>query len=376
MRIRNFSTLLIILSFFFGSCNQENESSEYKDKWISTSNFSWSTPGTFLDLSGKDSLFETRYFNSKYLKAHKYHIDELNNIFLDDTLFYGKIIKHTENILIIKDSFETNSFIPIKNYNLKVDTNEIKKILLAYDWQLSDEAFSLRLEFTNNSWTINPQLFLYLRINESKGWEYYDTELWTITNYKNSYFIVLSHSHGNYQFYQIKSISDSTIIAETCWRDSVVEAVFSIQKRLDANSYKKLKEKIIGNWNLIDYMELADSSRMDIIPITRTKGRNRPFADEDSVPLILNNYYLKKSINYQFLSDGSCLMKSNDKILRTADWTLSDDGKYIKTSNGWLNAMKVNFVSDSIMVIEKRQTIEYLDNSPLKEKFLQEKLKK
>jgi len=353
---------------------QEQESKEYKDKWISTSRYSWSTPGTYLDLSRKDSLYETLDFDFKHIRAHKYHLDSLNNMYLDDTAFFGKVIKHTENILLIQDSFETNSFIPIKNYNLEIDANEIRKILLANDWQLSDESSYLRIEFTNAPWVFNPEkLSTYFIINESKGWEYNDAGWWTIENYRNSYFIILSHGQRDYQHYQIKSVSDSLIITETCWTDSVEEAVFSIYKKLDNDKYNKLEEKITGNWKLIDYFELIDSSG---IPITRFNRRCRPFDDGDSVPMILNKYYVLKSISYEFLSDGSCLMKSNDKTLRTAKWTLSKDGKYIKTSDGWMRSMKINSISDSVLVIEKHEIIEYLDDYNFKDKYIHEKLKK
>jgi hypothetical protein len=380
MQARNIIISFVTFLLFLNSCNQKTEQGEYDNLWISTSREMWSgEAGILMDLSRKDSLFITNYFDSENLKGSKYNIDLSKNLILNDTTNFGRIIKRNKNILLIETTFDTISFIPIKNYSLNIDTAELKQALLENDWQLYDVFGLLRLEFFKSPWFSNSsRLKTYYRINEETGCEMFEAEWWTIEKYKNAYFIIISHYHSNYQIYQIKNFTDSVIITETCWRDSVIEANFSITKPLTESAYREKSNLIIGSWNLIDYEETVDSLGLfeeEIIPITMT-NRMRPFAEEDSIPMILDKYYVEKSINYEFLSSGKCQMKSGDEVLRTADWKLSKDGKYIQFKNGLMHNMKIDFLADSLLKIGKHETIEFLDSFYWKRKYYIETLKK
>lgn len=387
MKANNIIFSLLVFLLFFNSCNQQTDQTDYDNLWVSTSRNMWCEAGIFLDLSRKDTLYITKDFDYENLKAHKYKISSTRNLTLDDAVNYGKIIKKNENILLLETTSETSlkpfidtlSFISIKNYNLNIDTVMLKQALLENDWYLQDIFGKLRLEFIERPWFANyTRLKTYLRINEETGWEMFDAEWWTVDKYKNSYFIILSHYQTEYQIYQIKSFTDSVILAETCWDDSIVTAKFSITKPLSENEHNNISKKIVGSWKLFEYEDRADSLDIyeeEIIPI-KSKRRIRPFAEEDSVPMILNKYYIEKSIKYDFLENGKCQMKSGKEVLRTADWKLSKDGKYIKFENGWMYNMKIESINDSLLIIGKHETIEFLDDFNWKQEYFIEKLKK
>ncbi|HAF29556.1 MAG TPA: hypothetical protein DCG75_10955 [Bacteroidales bacterium] len=387
MQTRNIIFSFLVLLFFFNSCNQQTYLTDYDNLWVSTSRNMWCEAGIFMDLSQKDTLFITKDFDYENLKAHKYIISSTRNLILDDTINYGKIIKQNENILLIEIPSETSlkpfidtlSFISIKNYNLNIDTVMLKQVLLENDWQLHDAFGSFRLEFLEQPWFVNfARLKTYLRITEETGREMFDAEWWTVDKYKNSYFIILSHYQTEYQIYQIKSFTDSVILAETCWDDSIVTAKFSITKSLSENEYHNISKSIVGSWKLYEYENTVDKLNLyeeEIIPIN-SKVRIRPFAEEDSVPMILNKFYIEKTIKYEFLENGKCQMKSGNEVLRTADWKLSKDGKYIKFENGWMHNMKIESINDSLLIIGKHETIEFLDDFNWKQEYFIEKLKK
>ncbi|RIH62742.1 hypothetical protein D1164_23370 [Mariniphaga sediminis] len=369
---------LIFLLFLF-SCQNDKDISNKKE-WISTYRDSWSDPGIYLDLSDNDTLFFTKYFEFNKLRSYKYFIDSANNLILDDTTVYGQIIKYTDDILLITDSAQTNSFIPIKNSQTKKDTSEIEKILLTNNWLVKERNDSIRLEFKEKPYYYNTsRLKMYYRIDESKGNESFDVEWWTIEKYNNSLFIILSYFQLDYQIYQVISISDSKIVTETCWNDSIENVEFIKLKKLSKNKYQKLRDNLVGTWEMIDFEEPVSDSISEApekeITLNSFK-RNRPFIEKDSVPSILDKYYQKKTINYTFSENGECSMNTDKTNLRKANWKLSNDGKYIQTEDGWMRSMKIVSITDSILITEKHEIIEYPYKNGWTDKYIREKFKK
>jgi hypothetical protein len=362
------------------SCQNEKSVSE-KNHWISTNKDFWSDPGIYLDLTDNDTLYLTQDFDFKNLESYSYHIDSLNNLILDDSLKYGTIIKRTNNILIIKDSLQTKAFMPIRDYQIKSDTLDLKKLLLSNDWSLNEDNNPMRIEFYNEPWFANPsRLKTYFRINETKNWEAFESEWWTLELVEKSIFIILSIGQLDYQVYQVKEVSDSLILTETCWTDSIENMKLVVQPKLPEDKYSKIKNSLIGTWQLTDYSEPVDSSRLlgfeeEIIPING-KDRSRPYRPEDSVPLLFDTYFQNKVLKYTFSKDGKSYIKKDDILLREGEWELSDDGNYIKIQNGWMPSMRIITFSDSIMTTGKHETIEFEKSDGWKDKYIIEKMKK
>jgi hypothetical protein len=370
---------LIFIAFILFSC-QSDENNLEKSHWISTNKDFWSDPGTYLDLTDDDTLYLTQDFDFNNLESHSYHIDSLNNLILDDTLKYGTIIKRTNNILIIRDSLQTKAFILIRDYHIKSDSSDLKKLLLSNDWSLIEGTKPVRIEFYNEPWFVNPsRLKMYFRIDETMNWESFECEWWTLEQVEQSVFIILSIGQMDYQVYQVKEVSDSLILAETCWSDSIENVKIVVQPKLPDDKYSRIKNSLIGTWRLIDYSEPVDSSRLlfeeEIIPI-KGKGRSRPYNPKDSVPILFDTYFQDKVLKYTFLKDGKCFIKKGDTILREGDWKLSDDGNYIKIQNGWMPSMRIITFSDSIMTSGKHETIEFEKSDGWKDKYIIEKMKK
>ena len=371
-------TLLFIAFILFS--RQNDESNSGKSHWISTNKDFWSDPGIYLDLTDNDTLYLTQDFDFKNLESHSYYIDSLNNLILDDSINYGTIIKRTNNILIIKDSLQIKAFMPIRDYQVKSDTFDLKKLLLSNDWNLSKGSNRMRIEFYNEPWFANPsRLKMYFRINETENWESFEAEWWTLEQIDKSIFIILSIGQLDFQVYQVKEVSDSLILAETCWSDSIENVKIALQPKLPDDKYLKIKKSLIGTWQLIDYSEQVDSSSIlfeeEIIPI-KSKRRRRPYNPKDSVPILFDTYFKNNDLKYSFLKNGTCNIKKDSAILRSADWKLSNDGNYIKTHDGWMRSMRILSLNDSILVTGKHETIEFEDSEGCDDKFIIEKMRK
>lgn len=371
---------LIFITIFLISCQNDERDSD-KSHWISTNKDFWSDPGIYLDLTDNDTLYLTQDFDFNNIETHGYHIDSLNNLILDDSIKYGTIVKRTNNILIIKDSLQTKAFMPIKDYQIKSDTSDLKKLLLSNDWSLIEGVNPRRIEFYNEPWFANPlRLRMYFRIDETKNWESFECEWWTLEQVDKSIFIILSIGQMDYQIYQLKEVSDSLILAETCWSDSVENVEIKVKQKLSDDKYLKIKNSIIGTWQLIDYIEPVDSSRLlgfeeEIIPI-KSRERSRPYRPEDSVPILFDTYFKHNVLKYIFLKDGISFIKKGDTVLREGKWKLSDDGNYIKIQNGWMPSMRIITFTDSIMTTGRHETIEFEKSDGWKDKYIIEKMKK
>jgi len=373
--------IYLILAVLLISCQHENEIPGKKE-WISTYRYSTLGPGMVLDLSDDDTLLITGVFDFENIKIHKYQIDSLNNIILDDTLLFGNIVKQTNEILIIKDQFRTSSFFPIRDYKLETDTNDLKSRFISNTWQVDERLGHFRLGFTNFPWYSYPSKWsAYYRINTLEGNESFDTDWWSIEKYGNSYFLITAYSQFEYQVYQIKSITDTAIVTKTCWSDSLENVVFVANKNLSERNSNNLKHLIIGTWQLIEYKELTDFDFVygkrdgELIKIKRNR-RNRPFNEVDSVPVILETYFTNREISYSFSQNGECSMDNDKSNLRKSNWVLSNDGKYIHTKNGWMRSMRIISISDSLLITEKHEIIEYPDKNEWTEKYIREKLRK
>lgn len=376
--------IYLILIVFLVSCQHDKEVSE-KREWVSTSMYSYLGTGIVLDLSDTDTLLMSGIFNSEDIRKYNYQIDSLNNLIYDDTLFLGNIIKHTNEILVLKDSFNRlSAFIPINDYKLDTDTNNLERLLISNSWQVNNRYGSFRIDYLSEPWPIwNPSPYKmnrYYRMNESKGKESFTSNWWRVEGYKNAYYLIMSYGQIDYQVYQINSISDTAIITETCWSDSVENVVFVANMNLSENNYRNRIDNLTGIWQLIDYEELATGM------IVRKEGdkfikikhnrKNRPFHENDSVPILLESYFKGKEISYSFSQNSECSMDNDKSNLRKSNWVLSNDGKYIHTKNGWMRSMRIISISDSLLITEKHEIIEYPDKNEWTEKYIREKLRK
>ena len=378
--------IIIILSFFtisINSCRSKIKEDIIKNEWISTYSGPFGSEGGIYLKYSDDSLYTTEAFDFNNLKKYKYSIDKSENIILNDTFNFGKII-NTDKILQIKFKDEINKFIPIKDYRIKTDTSILINLLVNNDWYFMDWNFDktlipLRIDFDTRPWFTNlKKSKLLLKINETKSKESIVSEWWIIKKHNNSYFLNISTGQFDYQVYQIKNISDTLITTETCWFDSIEEIKFKNENKLSKEAFINIRTNIIGEWQLISYNAPNDSSEEFRISMEDDFSHHRrPYDKRDSVSMLSDEYYYSKTINYEFLSSGKCHIKSKNKILRSANWELSKDGKYIKTSEGWIRMMKIISISDSMLVFEKHENIEHNTGKYFcVEKYNREELKK
>ena len=359
------SCKILILSVVLISC--QSRKSDKLDEWISTYSDLWSHPGVYLKFIGSDSLIRTRDFDFIHLERFHYKIDSTNTLILNDSIRFGKIIKHNESVLIIKDTFRTTTFLKIREHNLNTDTNKIIELLLSYDWELNESFSNKRIQFTDAPYYYGyPSIRLCFLIDESPGWERYDDEWWAIRSIGNNFFLLISRGQFLYQVYQISEITDSCIQAMTIWSDDSEEILFKIKKPLQKYEYETKKDILIGTWQLVDYKETVDSAEM--IPIQR-KGGEWPYRKQDSVPILYESYFQDHKLLYSFNENGLCTMSKDTVVLRNSKWDLSQDGDFIYTSSGWLPSMRIIRITEQDLTLGIHETMLYGPNNLLKESY-------
>ncbi|MGD9994534.1 MAG: hypothetical protein AB7S69_14645 [Salinivirgaceae bacterium] len=368
--------ILLILT----SCNEGKVRTNIE--YVSTLNNRWNFAGEYIKFQNNSTLIYRccdLYLN--YADTFKYRIDSSNRLFFD-TSYYGKIKKWNSELLLIENKeSEQIAFMPLTQRKNRIDSVELIKILTNCDWTMKDRYGESRYDFRDESYFSynNGVRYFVRRVEENDRFLMYG-EMWGVKEINNNLLLIVSLDQMNFQYYNIENIKDSLILASTITYDSIDSIEFKAIPSLTKIKYENRRNMLIGCWKLKDYSfhsdSLIDFDEQEIIPTSSTYRKFRPYREEDSVPMIIEDFYKEKKIEYLFNENGTCTMKYGNSILREANWKLSNDGEYINMHGGWMHSMKIVIINDSELEIKKQETIEYINRRFWRDRYLLEKLEK
>lgn len=365
---------IILILLLFQSCINNTEEKLRNNTWIDTRG------SKIIEVIG-DSILITHYFKH----SEKFYFQLKNNeIILDDTISFGLIDSITKNQFFLKsktNNFTKDLFVPVEKVSYKMDTTGLKNLLLSCPWKFSLNESECRFDFMDYNWFIPNWKYLWSTQNIG-GIEDLDVKDWTVKEYNGTLFLLVIERGSDLLLFQINNLNDSILYTTASFDKCALFDSLPVKMELnkispvDEHKFNMTKKMLSDSkWDLFDYTVLAKNYKIyDGIYRNFNPGKRRILYG-DTIKRVYENYYLDKSINYIFTKQSNGYLIAENDTLRRGKWVITKDGKYLFTNPpSFFSCLKIIELTDTFLMFEQVQTIEFLDERNYEKRYIREKL--
>lgn len=343
--------LLFLLTLLFVlSCSTKK--SELEKSWIlveqrKKSDAKWTQMLRGLLINFNEEELNISFITSEKENIKPYSIENDLIIFDSDTL--GKILHLSKDSLIIEEdstSFDM-IFLPLVETNFsKKDQKEIYQNLVDNPWNLKFSKYSQTIYCDTLSWGAEDSTnrnFIVYKFTFEDGEEISTSEWWTLKHFENSLIFNYSYGQAEYSFFQITENKNDTLSGQfmrpfdTKWSNNQ----FVKSQIISSKAKEDLKNMILGDWRSAKIIEPKAKILESITKIQYTGLGKYQYSER-----MTTSDLRKKSVFFKFRTNGEFEILAGDKTIRKGkNWSLSDDGKYIRLDYGIVG-------SDFVEIIE------------------------
>lgn len=333
--------LLTFISFF---CQNSNNNKLVGD-WVAvTGQF---MDGVILDITPTSitlvKALQEQTTNYKYkIEQDQIEIDTSSGSFV--TL--GKIVDlSSDKFKLASEESDTIEFIRLKSLDDNIES--VNLILNNTCWKLQKQDVKYRIDFGDQLYfdeKSNARKALIHKLGDLPSLE---NVYWSLKEYKNQKILYISDASYNLNVYLIENINNDQFGVEYFKSGIPKEEHFErIQNLTEDKKLELINLLTTKKWRLNEFD-------------TINTGESQILFQSQEINSLLNIEDLKnKDISFEFSKDKKIDFVVKDKVFKTFDWTLSDDGSFIWTdSNPTSKCIEIESLEKDELVINIFETI-------------------